>query len=128
LFVFAVIFGYFAVPSGLQPRILMFGVLGALVFRGIFIAIGAAALGAAHWVIYIFGGFLIITAWRLARSGDEQVDPSRNRLLLLVRRFVPSTDGYRGHRVFGRGAGRRLATPIFAVLIVIASTDVVFAV
>jgi tellurite resistance protein TerC len=128
LFVFAVIFSYFAVPKAVQPRILLYGVLGALVFRGIFIAIGAAALGAAHWVIYVFGAFLIFTAWRLARSNDEHVDPSRNKLLLLVNRFVPSTGGYRGTKVFVREGGRRLATPILAVLLVIASTDVVFAV
>jgi tellurite resistance protein TerC len=128
LFVFAVIFSYFAVPKDVQPRVLLFGVLGALVFRGIFIAIGAAALGAAHWVIYIFGAFLVFTAYRLAVTSGEQVDPGRNRLLLLVRRFVPSTDGFRGNRVFVREGGRRLATPIFAVLLVVASTDVVFAV
>jgi tellurite resistance protein TerC len=128
LFVFAVIFSYFAVPKDLQPRVLMFGVLGALIFRGIFIAIGAAALGAAHWVIYIFGAFLIFTAYRLAKSSGEQVDPSKNKLLLLVNRFVPSTEGYRGTRVFVREHGRRLATPIFAVLLVVASTDVVFAI
>jgi tellurite resistance protein TerC len=128
LFVFAVIFSYFAVPKDLQPRVLMFGVLGALVFRGIFIAIGAAALGAAHWVIYIFGAFLIFTAYRLARSSGEQVDPSRNKLLQLVRRFVPSTESYRGTKVFVHDRGRWLATPIFAVLLVVASTDVVFAI
>lgn len=128
LFVFAVIFSYFAVPKDIQPRVLLFGVLGALIFRGIFIAIGAAALGAAHWVIYIFGAFLIFTAYRLAVTSGEQVDPSKNKLLLLVNRFVPSTDGYRGNRVFVREHGRRLATPIFAVLLVVASTDVVFAV
>jgi tellurite resistance protein TerC len=128
LFVFAVIFSYFAVPKDLQPRVLMFGVVGALIFRGIFIAIGAAALGAAHWVIYVFGAFLIFTAYRLARSSGEQVDPSRNRLLLLVRRFVPSTDGYRGTRTFVREHGQLLATPILAVLLVVASTDVVFAI
>jgi tellurite resistance protein TerC len=128
LFVFAVIFSYFAVPKDLQPRVLMFGVLGALIFRGIFIAIGAAALGAAHWVIYIFGAFLIFTAYRLWRSSNEQVDPSRNALLQLVRRFVPSTDTYRGTSVFVREHGRLLATPIFAVLLVVASTDVVFAI
>ncbi len=128
LFVFAVIFAYFAVPKDIQPRVLLFGVLGALVFRGIFIAIGAAALGAAHWVIYIFGAFLIFTAYRLARSSGEQVDPSKNRLLRLVNRFVPSTDGYRGQKVFVHERGRRLATPIFAVLLVVASTDVAFAV
>ncbi len=128
LFVFAVIFAYFHVPKEVQPRVLMFGVLGALVFRGVFIAIGAAALGAAGWVIYIFGAFLIFTAYRLARSTGEHVDPSRNKLLLLVNRFVPSTGGYRGERIFVREGGRRLATPLLAVLLVIASTDVVFAI
>ena len=128
LFVFAVIFAYFAVPKEVQPRVLLFGVLGALVFRGIFIAIGAVALGAAHWVIYVFGAFLIFTSYRLARSGTAEVDPSRNRLLQLVRRFVPSTEHYQGNRVFVREKGRRLATPVFAVLLVVASTDVLFAI
>ncbi|WP_217915402.1 TerC family protein [Miltoncostaea marina] len=128
LFVFAVIFGYFAVPKDIQPRVLLLGILGALVFRGIFIAIGAVALSAAHWVIYIFGAFLVVTAYRLATSSGEQVDPSRNKLLLLVNRFVPSTNAYRGNRVFVHEGGRRLATPIFAVLLVVASTDVLFAI
>jgi tellurite resistance protein TerC len=79
-------------------------------------------------VIYIFGAFLIFTSYRLAKSSGEQVDPSRNKLLLLVNRFVPSTDGYRDTRIFVREHGRRLATPIFAVLLVVASTDVVFAI
>ena len=128
LFVFAVIFAYFAVPAEIQPRVLLFGVLGALVFRGIFIAIGAVALGAASWVIYIFGAFLIVTAYRLARSTGEHVDPSRNKLLLLVNRFVPSVGAYHGNRVFVRENGRRLATPVLAVLLVVASTDVLFAI
>ncbi len=128
LFVFAVIFTYFMVPAGLQPRVLMYGVLGALVFRGIFIAIGAAALSAAGWVIYIFGAFLIFTAYRLATHHGEQVDPSNNKLLQLVRRYVPSTPEYDGHKVFTRKDGMRLATPIFAVLLVVASTDVLFAI
>ena len=128
LFVFAVIFSFFAVPKEVQPRVLMYGVLGALVFRGLFIAIGAAALEAAEWVIYIFGVFLIFTAYRLARSTGDHVDPSRNKLLLLVNRFVPSTQGYHGTKVFVHQGGRRLATPLLAVLLVIASTDVVFAI
>ncbi len=128
LFVFAVIFAYFAVPPEVQPRVLLLAVLGALVFRGIFIAIGAVALGAAHWVIYIFGAFLVFTAYRLARSTGEHVDPSKNKLLLLVNRFVPSTHEYHGNRVFIQEAGKRLATPVFAVLLVVASTDVVFAI
>ena len=111
LFVFAVIFSYFAVPKEVQPRVLMYGILGALVFRGIVIAIGAVALGAAGWVIYVFGAFLIVTAYRLARSTGDHVDPSRNALLLLVNRFVPSTQGYHGTRVFVRQGGRRFATP-----------------
>lgn len=128
LFVFAVIFSYFAVPKEIQPRVLLFGVIGALVFRGIFIAIGAAALSAAGWVIYIFGAFLIFTGYRLARSTGEHVDPSKNKLLLLVKRFIPSVDDYRGNRVFIRENGRRLATPVLGVLLVVASTDVVFAI
>jgi tellurite resistance protein TerC len=79
-------------------------------------------------VIYIFGAFLIVTAYRLARSTGDHVDPSRNKLLLLVNRFVPSTDGYHGTKVFVRQGGRRFATPLLAVLLVIASTDVVFAI
>ncbi len=128
LFVFAVIFAYFAVPKEVQPRVLLLGVLGALVFRGLFIAIGAVALGAAEWVIYIFGAFLVFTAYRLARSTGEHVDPSKNKLLLLVNRFVPSTNRYHGNRVFVREGGRKLATPVFAVLLVVASTDVIFAI
>ncbi len=128
LFVFAVIFSYFAVPKEIQPRVLLFGVLGALIFRGVFIAVGAAALSAAGWVIYIFGAFLVFTAYRLARSTGEHVDPSRNKLLILVKRFVPSVDEYHGNSVFIRRNGMRLATPILGVLLVVASTDVVFAI
>jgi TerC family integral membrane protein len=128
LFVFAVIFGYFAVPKEIQPRVLLFGVIGALVFRGLFIAIGAAALSAAGWVIYIFGAFLVFTGYRLARSTGEHVDPSKNKLLTLVKRFVPSVDEFHGNRVFIRRNGRRLATPVLGVLLVVASTDVVFAI
>jgi tellurite resistance protein TerC len=106
----------------------MYGVLGALVFRGIFIAIGAAALDAAGWVIYVFGAFLVFTAYRLAPHHGEQVDPSNNKLLKLVRRWVPSTPEYHGEKVFIRKDGVRLATPIFAVLLVVASTDVLFAI
>lgn len=128
LFVFAVIFTFFAVPKEVQPRVLLFGVLGALIFRGIFIAIGAAALSAAEWVIYIFGAFLVFTAYRLARSTGDHVDPSKNKLLHVMRRFVPVTEEYHGTRVFLLDGGRRVATPILGVLLVVASTDVVFAI
>jgi tellurite resistance protein TerC len=128
LFVFAVIFTYFLVPEKLQPRVLLFGILGALIFRGIFIAIGAAALDAADWVIYIFGAFLIFTAYRLATHSGDQVDPSKNKLLRLVHRYVPTVPEYHGTKVFIHQNGKRFATPIFAVLLVVASTDVLFAI
>lgn len=127
LFVFAVIFTYFAVPKALQAQVLLWGILGALVLRGIFIAVGGAALEAAGWVIYIFGGFLILTGLRLAR-GAEEVDPSKNRLLKLVNRLVPSVHEYHHTKIFIRRNGVRLATPVLAVLMVVASTDVLFAV
>lgn len=128
LFVFAVIFSFFAVPAKLQPRVLMWGVLGALVFRAIFIAVGAVALSAAHWVIYIFGAFLIYTALKLARGAEEEVHPENNVLLKLTKRLVPLTDDFRGHQVWVREHGRRMATPLLTVLLVVASTDVIFAI
>jgi len=128
LFVFAVIFGYFAVPYALQPTILMWGIIGALVLRLIFILIGAALLDAAHWVIYIFGAFLIITAYRLATSHGDQVDPDKNPILRLIRNRFRLTDGYRGTRIFVREGGIRYATPVLAVLAVVATTDVIFAI
>jgi tellurite resistance protein TerC len=129
LFVFAVIFGYFAVPYGLQPTILMYGIIGALVLRLVFILVGAALLDAFSWVIYIFGVFLIYTAYRLAKAhGDTNVDPDKNPVLKLIRRRIPLTDDYEGTKVFVRRGGRRYATPILAVLAVVATTDVIFAI
>jgi len=128
LFVFAVIFGYFAVPYGLQPTILMYGIIGALVLRLVFILAGAALLNAAHWVIYIFGAFLIYTAWKLLHAHGETVDPERNPVLKLVRSRFKVTDDYRGTRVFVRENGVLFATPILAVLGVVATTDVIFAI
>jgi tellurite resistance protein TerC len=128
LLVFALIFGYFAVPYGLQPTVLMYGVVGALGLRLVFILVGVALLDAVHWVIYVFGAFLLYTALRLARAGGEEVDPSRNPLLALIRKRVPMTDHYRGTRLLVRQGRRRYATPLVAVLAVVATTDVVFAV
>jgi tellurite resistance protein TerC len=128
LFVFAIIFSYFGVPAHLQPRVLLWGVLGALVLRGIFIAIGAAALDAAHWVIYVFGAFLVYTAVKLGTSKGEEVHPERNIMLRLTRRVMPLTDGYRGTKVFTRENAKLMATPLLAVFLVVASTDVIFAI
>ena len=128
VFVFALIFTYFAVPRELQHRVLFYGVLGALVFRALFIAGGAALLDRFHWVLYIFGAFLLLTGWRMFRHRNEQMDPGRNPAVRLVRRLVPTTDEYAGQRFWVRRAGRLVATPLFTVLVLVETTDIVFAV
>jgi len=128
IFVFALIFGYFAVPAKYQHRVLFWGVVGALVMRAGFIAAGATLLDRFSWTVYVFGAFLVVTGVRMARQRDEDVDPSRNPILRLLRRRVPMTDGYEGQRFLVRRPGRSLATPLLAVLVVVETTDVVFAV
>jgi tellurite resistance protein TerC len=128
IFIFALVFGYFAVPAEYQHRVLFWGVFGALVFRAIFIAAGATLLDQFHWMIYVFGAFLVITGIRMARSTDEHVDPGKNPVLRMFRRLVPMTDGLRDERFFVKEAGRRLATPLLAVLVVIETTDIIFAI
>ena len=128
LFVFLAAFSYFAVPAHLQHRVLFWGILGALVTRGLFIAIGAALLAAFHWVTYVFGGFLVITAIQFLVGGDKQEHPERNPVLRLFRRFVRVTKEYEGTRFFSRRDGLLYATPLLMVLVVIEATDVVFAV
>jgi tellurite resistance protein TerC len=128
VFVFALIFSYFAVPRELQHRVLFYGVLGALVFRAIFIAGGAALLDRFHWVLYVFGAFLVFTGWRMFRHSNDQIDPARNPVLRLVRRVVPTTDEYDGQRFWVRRAGRWVATPLFTVVVMVETTDIVFAV
>jgi tellurite resistance protein TerC len=134
LFVFVLIIGKFAVPSVLQQRVLMIGVLIALVLRAAFIAAGAAVLGAFSWVFYIFGAFLIWTAWKLiqdARSGggkeEKAEEYEENRFLKAVERRFPSTDRYQGTRLLVREGGRRLMTPMLVVILAIGTTDVLFA-
>jgi tellurite resistance protein TerC len=128
IFVFALIFGYFAVPAKYQHRVLFWGVVGALILRAGFIAAGATLLDRFSWTVYVFGAFLLVTGVRMARQRDDHVDPSRNPMLRLLRRRVPMTDGYEGQRFVVRRAGRLLATPMLAVLVVVETTDVVFAV
>lgn len=128
IFVFALLFSFFAVPRVYQHRVLFWGVIGALVLRAAFIFLGAAVLERFHWAIYVFGAFLVFTAFRMARQGDEEVHPDKNPVLRLMRRVVPLTDDYRGEHFFVREAGRRLATPLLAVLVVVETTDVIFAV
>lgn len=128
VFVFALLFTYFGVPRELQHHVLFFGVLGALVFRAIFIGAGAVLLQQFHWVIYIFGAFLLYTGIKMAREAEIQVDPAANPVLRLVRRLVPMTDGFHGQRFWIRENGKRVATPLLAVLIAVETTDIVFAV
>jgi tellurite resistance protein TerC len=128
VFVWALIMSYFSVPREFQFRVLFWGVFGALVLRFIFIFAGVALLNQFEWMLFVFGGFLIYTAIRVVRQGDEEVHPDQNPVLKMVRRVIPSTTRYNGQKLFARVEGRRLATPLFAVLIVVETSDVVFAV
>ena len=128
LFVFVLIFSAFKVPALYQHRVLFWGVLGALVMRGLFIVIGAALLEQFHWIIYVFGVFLIFTGIRMATQRDEELHPEQNPIVKWGRRFLPMTSGYEGARFFVRRAGKWLATPLLLVLLVVETTDVVFAV
>jgi len=128
VFVFALIFSYFAVPPQYQYRVLFWGVVGALVLRGVFVLVGAELLNRYEWMVYVFGAFLIYTGIRMAFHRDAEVHPERNPVLRLVRRFVPMTEDFQGDRFFTRHGGKLMATPLFAVIIVVGTTDVVFAV
>jgi tellurite resistance protein TerC len=128
VFVWAVIFGYFAVPREYQHRVLFYGVLGALVLRGLFIAGGSALISQFSWVLYLFAAFLVVTGVRMAVQRDEHVDPESSKTLRLFRRWVPMTDAYHGQRFLIRRGGLLLATPLLAVLALVEITDVVFAV
>ncbi len=128
VFVWAIVFTFFAVPREYQHRVLFLGVLGALVLRGLFIAGGAALIGSFGWVLYLFAAFLLWTGYRMLRQRDEHIDPEQSRTLRLFRRFVPMTDAYHGQRFVVRRDGVLLATPLLAVLVLVEVTDVVFAV
>ena len=133
LFVFLVIFNYFAVPEEYQHRVLFWGVLGALILRGIFIGAGVGLLNRFHWLLFIFGGLLVYSGIRLGFSGDHQVDPAANPLVKALRRLLPVSNEYEGGRFFVHRnekdeSSRLYATPLLVVLIVIETTDVLFAV
>lgn len=128
IFVFVLIFGYFSVPARYQPRVLLWGVIGAILFRGAFIAAGITLLERVAWMIYVFGAFLVITGIRMALARDGHVDPGRNPVLRAFRRVVPVTDAYEGRRMLVRRGGRTMATPLLAVLVVVEATDLIFAV
>ena len=128
VFVFAVLFSYFAVPAAVQPRVLSWGIMLALVLRLVFILVGAALLDAFHVTFYLFGLLLLYTAWKLARHEDTDIEPEHNPALRFIRKRVPMSSDYDGPRLFTRENGRRIATPLVAVFVVVATTDVIFAV
>ncbi|HBG07822.1 MAG: tellurium resistance protein TerC [Geobacteraceae bacterium GWC2_58_44] len=128
LFVFIMIFSYFRVPRAHQPRVLKWGIIGALVMRGIFIILGIELIERFHWMVYLFGAILIYTGIKMAFGGDEKVEPEKNPLVRLVRRFMPITKRMAGDRFFIKRRGILAATPLFLTLIVVESSDLIFAV
>ena len=128
VFVWAIIFSFFAVPREVQHRVLFLGVLGALVFRGIFIAAGALLIENFAWILYLFAAFLLYTGYRMIRQRNEHLDPEKSIVLRGFRRLVPMTEVYHGQRLLIRRNGVLLATPLLAVLVLIEVTDIVFAV
>jgi tellurite resistance protein TerC len=128
IFVIVLIFQYFAVPAQYQHRVLFWGILGALVMRGLFIGLGAALLARFEWIIYIFGALLVITGVRMALKQDEEFDGEQNPVVKAVRRVMPLTDGYRGKHFFSTETGRRYATPLLLVLLLVEATDLIFAI
>ena len=134
LFVFILIFGYFKIPGALQHRVLFWGILGALIMRGAMIGAGAALLARFHWIIYVFGAFLIYTGLKMAFSGETEIEPEANPVIRFVRRIFPITTRVHGEKFFVHealtpgGPVKRVATPLFIVLALVETTDVVFAV
>ena len=128
LFVFVVIFGYFSLPKSYEAHGLLFGIVGALLARAVFIAAGVAVISAFAWFLYILGAFLIYTAYKLAFVGDHEVDPGKNIAVRLFRKLMPVSDEFDGTKFFTRMNGVRAATPFLLVIIVLATTDGVFAI
>jgi len=128
IFVFVLIFTFFAVPAIYQHRVLFWGIIGALMMRATLIVVGAALLKEFHWIIYLFGGFLIFTGIKMALHRNQEMHPERNPLVKLLRKIIPVTENYEGDKFFIRRAGKLMATPLFLVLLLVESTDLVFAV
>lgn len=128
IFVFVLIFSYFAVPAQYQHRVLFWGIFGALVMRAILIGLGLGLIHSFEWIIYVFGAFLVFTGFRMAFHDNEDIDPEKNPVLRIAKRFVPVSTEYHGDKFFVRNAGKLIATPLFLVLLMVESTDLVFAV
>ena len=128
IFVFVMILSYFQVPKLYQHRVLFWGVIGALVLRATMIGVGAAMVSRFEWILYIFGAFLIYSGIKMAIKDDEEVDPEHNPLVKMVRKFVPITPNFRGDKFFVFENGKKMATPLLLVLVMIETSDVIFAV
>lgn len=132
IFVFVLIFGFFRVPARYQHRVLFWGILGALLMRGAMIGAGVYLIEHFHWILYVFGAFLVFTGIRMATHHEHEIDPEANPVLRLVRRLVPVTAAYHGQKFFVReavpGTARLVATPLFVVLVLVETTDLIFAV
>jgi len=128
IFVFVLIFSYFKVPTRYQHKVLFWGILGALVMRALFIFAGIALLQRLHWIIYVFGALLIVTGIKMVTEKDKEMHPEKNPVLKLFRRLMPVTEHYHADRFFVKQAGHYAATPLFIVLLVVETTDVIFAV
>ena len=128
VFVFALLFSYFAVPPKYQHKVLFWGILGALIMRAIMIALGAALITKFSWIIYVFGGFLILTGIKMIVKREEEIHPERNPVVRWFKKLMPVTADYRGDRFFVREAGRLWATPLFVVLLLVEFSDLIFAV
>ena len=126
LFVFIMIFKYFRVPLDYQHKVLFWGILGALIMRGVFILVGVGLIQRFHWITYIFGAFLVYSGIQLFRTKDAEIEPEKNPVLRLLRRLMPVTDDYEGDKFFVRRA-KLYATPLFVVLVVVETTDLLFA-
>ncbi|HLV02849.1 MAG TPA: TerC family protein [Acidobacteriota bacterium] len=131
IFVFALIFSYFKVPARFQHRVLFWGILGALVMRGTMIGVGVYLVKQFHWLLYIFGAFLIYTGYRMAKQSEVSLEPEANPVIRIVQRILPVTNSYSGRNFFARewrnGRSRLAATPLFIVLLLIETTDLIFA-
>ena len=128
VFVWAIIFSYFAIPREYQHRVLFYGVVGALIMRGAFIAAGSVAIKNFEWILYIFGAFLIFTGIQMLRHRNSHFDVENSKVLAKVRSWIPHTDEYHGQRFWIRQAGKWVATPLFFVLVMVEFTDLIFAV
>ncbi len=127
IFVFLIIFSYFRVPSQFQHKVLFWGILGAIVLRFLFIVLGIALIHKFHFIIYFFGALLVYTGFKMMRQDDEEVQPEKNPVLRLANKFIPVTKDYEEDRFFIKRAGKLFATPLFIVLLMVETTDVIFA-